>query len=131
MASRVNVQVSGPLFDRQAARAVVEWMDETKRKVADLGVKELDAVTMDRTGRGTGHYQSMIQTHVLAYNDIRIDDPVVYGPWLEGYSKRNESTRFKGYHLWRRTRLRLRKTFQEVAQKLLDDHYLRRMGGKL
>ncbi len=106
-------------------------MDETKRKVADLGVKELDAITMDRTGRGTGHYQSMIQTHLLAYNDIRIDDPVVYGPWLEGVSKRNESTSFKGYHLWRRTRLRLRKTFQEVAQKLLDDHYLRRMGGKL
>jgi hypothetical protein len=127
--SRINVIVSGPLFDGRADAAVRDWLDATKREIADMGVKELDAIVMDKTGRGTGHYQSQITTRVVSYNDVLITDPVIYGPWLEGTSKRNSSTRFKGYHLWRRTRLRLRRTFKDVAQKKLEEHYLRMMGG--
>ena len=127
--TRINVTVSGPLFDGRAAQVVRDWLDATKREVADMGVRELDAITMDKSGRGTGHYQSMITTRVVKYNDVLITDPVIYGPWLEGVSKRNQSTRFKGYHLWRRTRLRLRRTFKDVAQRKLDEYYLARMGG--
>jgi len=128
--TRINVTVSGPLFDGRAALAVRDWLDATKREVADMGVRELDAIVMDKTGRGTGHYQSMITTRVVKYNDVLITDPVIYGPWLEGTSKRNSSTRFKGYHLWRRTRIRLRRDFKDVAQRKLDEYYLARMGGR-
>lgn len=128
--SRINVTVSGPLFDGQAQLAVRDWLDATKREVADMGVRELDAIVMDATGRGTGHYQSMITTRVVRYNDVLITDPVQYGPWLEGVSKRNSSTRFKGYHLWRRTRQRLRRDFKDVAEKKLHEYYLARMGGR-
>jgi len=127
--SRINVDTSGPLFDGMAENIVRDWLDATKREVADMGVRELDAIVMDKTGRGTGHYQSQITTRVIRYNDVLITDPVIYSAWLEGISKRNESTRFKGYHLWRRTRLRLRRTFKDVAQKKLEEYYLRRMGG--
>jgi hypothetical protein len=125
-----NYTASGPLFNGDAARAVDEWLDATKRELADMGVRKLDAVEMDKSGRGTGHYQSMITTRLITDNDLLITDPVVYGPWLEGTSKRNSSTRFKGYHLWRRTRLFLHREFRGIAQKKLDETYLRRMGGK-
>jgi hypothetical protein len=127
--TRIGVDTSGPLFDNLAQDIVRDWLDETKREVADMGVRELDAIIMDKSGRGTGHYQSMITTRVVRYNDVLITDPVIYGPWLEGVSRRNESTRFKGYRLWRRTRLRLRRTYKDVAQKKLEEYYLRRMGG--
>src|SRR5260370_23941297 len=128
--SRINVDVSGPLFDNLCQDIIRDWLDQTKREVADMGVRELDAFEMDKSGRGTGPYQSMITTRGIRYNDVLITDPVVYGPWLEGPSKRNESTRFKGYHLLRRTRPRLRRTFKDVAQKKLEEHYLARRGGK-
>jgi hypothetical protein len=32
------------------------------------------------------------------------DSGVVYGPWLEGTSSRNQTTRFKGYSVFRKTR---------------------------
>lgn len=127
--STINVNFSGPLFDGEAPAIIREWLDKTKRQVADMGVRELDAITMDSTGRGTGHYQTMITTRVISYNDVLITDPVVYGPWLEGTSKRNESTRFKGYHLWRRTRLKLRRDFKDIAEKSLHEYYLQRLGG--
>ena len=125
-----RIIVHGPLFDGEADAAARDWLDATKREIADMGVRELDAFVMDKTGRGTGHYQSQITTRVVQFGDILITDPVVYGPWLEGTSKRNESTRFKGYHLWRLTRLRLRRTYKDVAQKKLDEFYLERMGGR-
>ncbi len=63
--SRINVSTSGPLFDNLCQDIVRDWLDETKREVADMGVRELDAIVMDKTGRGTGHYQSMI-SHLRA-----------------------------------------------------------------
>jgi hypothetical protein len=124
-----RIKVSGPLFDGVANQAVRDWLDKTKKQVADQGVRELDAVTMDKTGRGTGHYQEALRTRTTgSYGDILIDDPIVYGPWLEGVSRRNESTRFKGYHLWRRTRTRVRATYKDYADAYLKE-YLHRMGG--
>lgn len=50
----------------------------------------------------TGHYRRSIHG-VTEHLHGRIDDSgVVYGPWLEGTSSRNETTRFKGYASFRR-----------------------------
>jgi hypothetical protein len=130
--TRVNLNVSGPLFDGQADAAVTAWLDATKKDVADLGVltiKEI-AVKMDKSGRGTGHYMSVINTRQVApYNDQLINDTgIVYGPWLEGSSKRNNSTRFKGYHAFRKARTRLRRQYGEIAQRKLTE-FIGRMGG--
>ena len=126
--SYVKVKVGGPLFDGRAIGDVKEWADKTVKDVAEYAVKQLDAFEMDKTGRGTGRYQSEIRTTNLGDNSILIDDPLVYGPWLEGTSKRNEDTRFKGYRLWRKTRTRVRAAFKDYAQKNLDE-YLAKMNG--
>lgn len=130
--TRVNVTVSGPLFDGRVDNITRDWLDATKKDVADMGVQEIHnrALKFNRTGRGTGHYASVISTRqVSPYNDQLINDGgIVYGPWLEGASKRNQSTRFKGYHAFRRTRTRLRKLYGEVAQSKLTA-YIGRMGG--
>src|SRR5262249_22817057 len=78
------VKPLGPLADGSAPAIVHAWADEVKKEIAQEGVNRLRAFTMDRSGRATGRYQSEIQTSTLAFGDIRIHDPVVYGPWLEG-----------------------------------------------
>jgi hypothetical protein len=53
---------------------------------------------------------------------------VVYGPWLEGTSERNRSTRFKGYRLWRKTAQRLQDDAPKIAEAKLPD-LANRLGG--
>jgi hypothetical protein len=53
---------------------------------------------------------------------------VTWAPWLEGKSKRNESTGFGGYHLFRKTAAALRKRAIDVLQHRLDE-FIGRMGG--
>lgn len=124
----IGVSVSGPLADGTARDAVLEWIDEAKKETADYAVRQLQAVGMDKTGRATGHYQADIRTTVLTYNDLLISDPVVYGPWLEGTSKRNDSTRFKGYRLWRQAKQATQQAAPGIAEQLLPK-YIDRIGG--
>lgn len=132
--SRLNVNVSGPLFDGTAELAVTAWLDATKKDVADLGVTEIKnrAAKMNKSGRSTGHYASTINTRESGpYHDQVINDGgVVYGPWLEGNTKRNDSTRFKGYSQFRRTRTKLKSLYGDVAQDKLTE-YINRMGGEV
>lgn len=124
----LGVVVRGPLADGTAKDILHEWLDESKQKIAEYAVRQLKAVHMDRTGRATGHYQSQIRTSLLTYHDVLIHDRVIYGPWLEGTSKRNRSTRFKGYRLWRKTRERLQERAPQVAEENLR-LFIGRMGG--
>lgn len=123
----VSADINGPLGDGTAHDAVVAWLDDTKRTIAQEGVNNLHSFVMDRTGRATGHYQSEIQTSTLLFNDIKIHDPIVYGPWLQGSSKRNRSTRFKGYRLWSKTRQLLQERAPEIAREKFRE-YASRIG---
>lgn len=124
---QTSADITGPLADGTAHDAVVAWLDDSKQAVAQEGVNRLHEFVMDKTGRATGHYQSEIQTSNLMYNDIKIHDPVVYGPWLEGVSKRNRSTRFKGYRLWRKTKQLLQERAPEIAREKFRE-YASRIG---
>ena len=119
---------SGPLFSGMAPEDVRAWADGVKEDIAQEGVNELKSFVMNKTGRATGHYQSMITTTKIGYNDILIHDPVVYGPWLEGTSERNRSTRFRGYRLWRLTKQRLEGKVKAIAERHMQA-LITRLGG--
>lgn len=122
---RLEVSASGPLADGTAHDIIREWIDDSKKDIADYAVQQLRAVKMDKTGRGTGHYQEGIQTALVGYNDVLIHNPIVYGPWLEGTSRRNESTRFKGYHLWRQAKQKTNEQASRIAEDKLPDYLAR------
>jgi hypothetical protein len=124
----VSVTEHGPLTDGTAPEIIHAYMDEVKKDIAAEGVTRLRGFVMDKTGRATGRYQAEIQTSTLSFNDILIHDPVVYGPWLEGTSERNRSTRFKGYHLWRKTAQALNDDAPGIAEKRMPE-LIRRLGG--
>jgi hypothetical protein len=137
-ASRVEVHMTreGPLFDGRADEAVKEWLDVTKKEVADIGADwiRIAALGMDRSGRGgTGRAAEAVTVSRFGpFNDVRIFGGMIKGevwwPWLEGDSTRNIKSKFKGYHTFRLTRLRLRRYATPVAQKRLEE-FIGRMGG--
>lgn len=125
---RATVKLTGPLADGRAPQIVHAWADGVKKDIAGQGMRMLRAVHMDKTGRGTGHYQAELQATTIGFNDIKLHDPVIYGPWLEGSSQRNRSTRFKGYHLWRQTAQELQRQAPDIAGKRMPE-LVRALGG--
>ena len=126
-----HIDVKGPLADGEAERAIKDWAVATAKALGDEGVERLRAFPMNRTGRAHGAFQANLK--VIQQGPVaRIPAPqitgVTWGPWLEGTSKRNSSTRFKGYHLFRKTRQELQRLAPEIGQQELDK-LLPRMGG--
>lgn len=129
-----RVVLSGPLFSGEAASAAADFANSLAGEVADIAKTwiMLDTERMDKSGRGgTGAAAGGVQLtggggRYTITGGIR--EGVYAWPWLEGTSKRNESTKFRGYHTFRRTRLRLRKQISPLAEMRLAA-YIDRMGG--
>ena len=130
---RVDCRVSGPLADGEADKAAQEWARNTTQALADKGIELLRAFPMNKSGKARGAFENALKTERVSPTETRIPGPmqrgVVWSPWLEGTSKRNDSTGFKGYGLFRKTRLQLQKMAPQVAQAELEK-VLPRMGGE-
>ena len=120
------VTQSGPLFDGRAALAAKQSVNAIAEEV---GKTALDRV---RTGtvifrHPTGAYRSRITLNARGNFAEVHDRNSVYGPWLEGTGSRNKTTRFKGYHFWRKALQETDARAGTVAERTLQP-YLRRMG---
>ena len=129
---RVKVDLSGPVFDGKAQAAAQAMRHDILGDIADEGVRMLRAFPMDKTGRAHGNFQSHLKVVARSADTLSIPGPMIKGvtwaPWLEGTSKRNARTRFKGYHLFRLTAQELRRRAQVIAQKRVAE-FVRLMGG--
>ena len=128
-----RIKLSGPLFDGQAEAAAKDFTDSLAGEIAAIGRDwiKLDTQRMTKSGSDTGAAAAGVELSggngaYIITGGIRKGE--YSWPWLEGTSKRNQSTGFKGYHSFRRTRLRMRKQVTPFAQARLEE-YLARMGG--
>ena len=129
----VSADVKGPLADGTAERALGDWSQNVAKRLGDEGVKALRDWPFKGGGHGHSHGGFQANLKVLQNGPVaRIPGLMIKGvtwaPWLEGVSQRNTSTRFKGYHLFRKTAQELRKRAPEIGQQELDK-ILPEMGG--
>lgn len=129
---RIDCRTEGPMASGEAQKAADEWTEKTTQAIADKGVELLRDFPMNKTGRAEGGFQRELQavrkSPALVSIAGRRVEGVTWGPYLEGTSKRNEGGKFKGYHLFRKTRLQLNKLATGIAQAELEK-VLPRMGG--
>lgn len=126
----IDVKTTGPIYDGKAVHVVDDYLDETTREISELAVNEIQARLGQVLEHPTGHYQSRVTTD-RAHGDgawMVSDRGAVYGPWLEGTSSRNSSTKFKGYSTFRRVRAWLEGKADDIAETNLPKH-LEKMGG--
>ena len=150
MTTSIGVTTTGPLFvgglpQRVLRAATRDFLQDTVETGERLVVGQL------RSGHGwiTGNYARSIVGEVGvaigrgkpakkvsgAYKSSSVSDiprdsmhaviydsGVVYGPWLEGVGTRNQTTRFRGYHMFRRARTQLNSTARQRAEKHLRRH---------
>jgi hypothetical protein len=129
-----KVILTGPIFDGQAAVAARDFTRALSAEIAEIAQTwiQLDTERMNKSGRGgTGAAAGGVKIHGEGANWVvsgGINEGVYAWPWLEGTSRRNQSTGFKGYHTFRRTRARMRKQVTPYAQAELAK-FIGRMGG--
>lgn len=129
-----KVTMTGPLFDGTAPKAARAYTELLASEIAEIGTVwiKLDTGRMDKSGRSTGAAAGGVQLNGSGMRFV-ISGGIRQGeyswPWLEGTSRRNQSTGFKGYKTFRRTRLRMRKAIPPYARQLLRQ-FLAEMGGQ-
>lgn len=120
----VSLDVSGPLADGRAEKAVEDWQERTTQALAAEAVKMLGDTAMDKSGRASGAFREHLKAVTVSPGEASVPGPmirgVVWAPWLEGTSTRNKSTQFRGYKLFAKTRAELNQRATDIAQRELD-----------
>lgn len=92
----VTAEQAGMVFD-QATEEILDYQAEYAQDSVRGFVR---SYAKDRTGN--------YERHVVIDRSRGIrrvhDSDIIYGPWLEGVSGRNQATRYRGMRLWRLTR---------------------------
>ena len=138
MSSGVDIKISGPIARgralpllRQAASAGVrDLIEQGEDRLAEVLSPRPKGVYLSVSEAGKnaskGNYRRNLTSLVRNLTGVITDGGVVYGPWLEGLSSRNVTTRFKGYFAFRRTQ----KWLNDRKASVMDKHmrsFVRRM----
>jgi hypothetical protein len=92
-------------------------LDEINFMVAGQTLAEVHLI-LDRSIRNpTPYYETQLIVEPEAGGYVVHDRGIVYGPWLEGTSTRNRTTRFKGYHAFRQARQIMERKTQAILQR--------------
>jgi hypothetical protein len=127
----VAADVRGVVLEGKGGPIMREFFDKAKTLVAKTGQDELKQRASSAPKHPKGRFSDSIVVKDFAKGrTIMADYPqTLYGPWLEGTSTRNESTRFKGYRMFKLTRGRLRKNVGPLVQDLFNEAVAKLRGG--
>lgn len=102
MSLDITVTFHGPLFGGTARRVLQDIGDQAAVEVGNAALERVQYF-LDRSIRHpTPYYETQIVQQTVGNTEVVHDRGIVYGPWLEGTSSRNGTTRFKGYASFRR-----------------------------
>lgn len=125
----LTVLAKGPLFFLQDG-PVVDALSNAIEDLVEEGERDVTSQLYPGHGLDTGHYRRSINGEITDSLNGRIHDSgVVYGPWLEGTSSRNRSSRFKGYAMFRNAFQRLEQRAEPIFRLHLTDA-VRKLGGR-
>lgn len=86
---------------------IPDGLDKGIQEAAEIGADWIDERLNQVLRRQTPYYRLQVATRSTPPGWTITDGGVVYGPWLEGVSRRNQTTRFRGY-----------RTFRTIAQRM-------------
>lgn len=98
----IDVSASGPWFDGRARAEIDQMIREAEYAVAAQTYSEVMQNLNASIKHPTPYYETQITNERLTVGRRVHDRGIAYGPWLEGTDPRNRTTRFPGYHSFRR-----------------------------
>lgn len=117
----------GPIFDGSAGAVIDQAVHEIEQRVGEVAEQDLASRFKAVLQRPTGRYVSRLRV-ATQQGLTRVDDQrAVQGPWLEGTSRQNARTRFRGYGTFRRVAQELDKKATKIAEAVIA-RYTGRLG---
>lgn len=117
----VTTRATGAVADGSAEKVLADATVRAQEDVARATATAVHAELGQVLKHPTGYYSSHVTADLNAAPPRVTDGNVVYGPWLEGVSSANTSSRFKGYATFRRVAQRMQARAGEVAEQAVDD----------
>ena len=124
-----RVTASGPIVDGRAVKQSTRARVAIQNDVAEAVENEIHDLLTASLKNPTGYYESRIVTNRAKTSNQVTDSGVVYGPWLEGTSSRNQTSRFKGYATFRRATQRVEGRAGQIAAITIRP-FVQRMNAK-
>jgi hypothetical protein len=137
----ITISRRGPLVTGAGPAALERGLETLIRLVVEQGEARLSEVLRPRPaghflsvseakkGKASkGHYRRNVDSRIRGLTAVIHDSNVVYGPWLEGTSARNRTTRFKGYGSFRRTGQWLNHSMSRFIRQV-EPQIVRELGG--
>lgn len=122
------VELKGPFFSPAADAIAEEEIESARHRTSEQAEARVRAMLGTVLRNPTGYYESRITTDLAQGDtDLVTDNNVVYGPWLEGVSSRNATTRFKGYATFRTVAQTMQGRGNAAAQEAAE-RIVRRIG---
>lgn len=118
----VVITVKGPVFNGDFRGMLAAMVDEIAYRVAAQALERVQ-FNLDRSIQfPTPYYETQVMVQQVVSDWMVHDRGIVYGPWLEGVSHRNQTTRFKGYHSFRRAADEVRQHHtQRIGQQVVAE----------
>lgn len=113
----VSIVVHGPFFGDVGA-LIGALIDELTYAIAAQGLSNVQ-FNLDRSIQfPTPYYETQVMLERVGTDMVVHDRGIIYGPWLEGVSERNRTTRFKGYHSFVRAYQQLQGEADAIGQRV-------------
>jgi hypothetical protein len=123
-----SVNITGPVSDGSLAGMLSRMVDEMINTVAAQAYADVMQNLNSSIQFPTPYYETQITVQDLKGDTVVHDRGIIYGPWLEGVSRRNGATRFKGYHSFRKAADELRRKVPDLCQHVADQ-WMPRLNG--
>jgi|TARA_R110000751_G_scaffold97232_2_gene189236 hypothetical protein len=115
----IHVVTSGPFFTGATQRQIEHALRDTLQDVTERGESITKRQLFPGHGFVTGTLRRSIAGEVINSRNTLVKTNVVYGAWIEGTSRRNATTRFKGYHMFRKATQSLNRSWPRLLSRHL------------
>jgi hypothetical protein len=113
-AGPVSVVMTGPLMDGRLDGMIDDMLGEMVGVTAAQAYADVMTNLNSSIQFPTPYYETQVNIAADGLALVVNDRDIIYGPWLEGTSSRNRSTRFKGYASFRRAADNLRRKLPDL-----------------
>ncbi len=113
-------ELSGPFFSPYADMLVESGVRKMQDTIGQVTYDRVMLLLKANIKKPTPYYWTQVQHQKRADSNRVTDRGVIYGPWLEGTSRRNQETRFKGYSSFRRATASMKQRSVDLAENELE-----------
>lgn len=121
MTDTITVTVHGPIVDGRAVAVTHQMCEAATEVVAAQAYANVMTNLNASIAHPTPYYETQVTVTNRSHTERSVNDRgVIYGPWLEGTSTRNRTTRFKGYASFRRAAQKTQAETPRLVQHAVD-----------